>query len=362
MQRRRVRAAAHERDDGRGDPGGGGGAAATTVNVKRASLSRVMSAMLSAADTARSNLSSCQPSKCVRDRRAVGAGAARTRRPAADNGGELLSDPRCADPRRQTSQPQRLSAAQMWTRASRRRRRSSSSSSSSSSNSRADPPSSGRRGEGRRTTMMAAAGRVAAPVVCRGGGPYGAGGGGDFRGGGGRGMAGTAGGRGGGRQPPPNYVCFKCNKPGHFIQFCPATEEELRANVQRRAPVGIPRTQLVDAAGRPTPPRARRRRGSRCPTARSPRWSPTPTRSTRRATRRSRASASAPSRLRSPPSCAARCRARSATRCCRPAAALRSPTTRSPRSSRHRRRVGRPTRPPAPRVRCAARRASASTR
>ena len=36
--------------------------AATTVNVKRVPLSRVMSAMPSAADTARSNLSSCQPS------------------------------------------------------------------------------------------------------------------------------------------------------------------------------------------------------------------------------------------------------------------------------------------------------------
>ena len=43
-------------------------------------------------------------------------------------------------------------------------------------------------------------------------------------------------------------MCFKCNKPGHFIQFCPATEEELRANVQRRAPVGIPRTQLRTVA------------------------------------------------------------------------------------------------------------------
>ena len=38
--------------------------AATTVNVKRVPLSRVMSAMPSAADTARSNLSSCQPSNC----------------------------------------------------------------------------------------------------------------------------------------------------------------------------------------------------------------------------------------------------------------------------------------------------------
>ena len=40
--------------------------AATTVNVKRVPLSRVMSAMPSAADTARSNLSSCQPSNETR--------------------------------------------------------------------------------------------------------------------------------------------------------------------------------------------------------------------------------------------------------------------------------------------------------
>ena len=87
--------------------------AATTVNVKRVPLSRVMSAMPSAADTARSNLSSCQPSNAFAiaapSAPAPPAPAAPPPMPAAS----CSSDPRCADPRRQTSQPQRLSAVQM---------------------------------------------------------------------------------------------------------------------------------------------------------------------------------------------------------------------------------------------------------
>lgn len=45
------------------------------------------------------------------------------------------------------------------------------------------------------------------------------------------------------RTPPPGYICFRCNLPGHFIQHCEASADEL-ASAPRRAPTGIPPWQL----------------------------------------------------------------------------------------------------------------------
>ena len=35
------------------------------------------------------------------------------------------------------------------------------------------------------------------------------------------------------RAPPPNYVCFRCNTPGHYIQFCPTNGDPKFDQVQR---------------------------------------------------------------------------------------------------------------------------------
>merc|ERR1719162_201025 len=49
--------------------------------------------------------------------------------------------------------------------------------------------------------------------------------------------------------PPPNYVCFRCNTPGHYIQFCPTNgDPKFDQAAKRRAPVGIPRSQLKTVA------------------------------------------------------------------------------------------------------------------
>ena len=50
------------------------------------------------------------------------------------------------------------------------------------------------------------------------------------------------------RPPPPNYVCFRCNTPGHYIQFCPTNGDSKFDQVKRRTPVGIPRSQLKTVA------------------------------------------------------------------------------------------------------------------
>ncbi|KAL0243173.1 hypothetical protein GEMRC1_005734 [Eukaryota sp. GEM-RC1] len=49
--------------------------------------------------------------------------------------------------------------------------------------------------------------------------------------------------------PPPNYRCYKCNIPGHWIQFCPhdkSTDGEQKP--QYKAPIGIPRNFLKKAS------------------------------------------------------------------------------------------------------------------
>ena len=67
-----------------------------------------------------------------------------------------------------------------------------------------------------------------------------------------------AGGGGGGphgdpaanRTPPPGYVCRRCNQPGHFIQFCPTNDGNVReAPQRRRLPVGIPTAFLKSVGG-----------------------------------------------------------------------------------------------------------------
>ena len=56
------------------------------------------------------------------------------------------------------------------------------------------------------------------------------------------------------RAPPPNYVCFRCNTPGHYIQFCPTNGDPKFDQVQRpTGPVALlrPTRNLVAV---PPPP------------------------------------------------------------------------------------------------------------
>ncbi|KAL0482800.1 E3 ubiquitin-protein ligase [Acrasis kona] len=49
--------------------------------------------------------------------------------------------------------------------------------------------------------------------------------------------------------PPPNYLCHRCKKPGHFIQHCP-TNGDPRFNIKTvRKPTGIPRSFLRQVTG-----------------------------------------------------------------------------------------------------------------
>lgn len=46
------------------------------------------------------------------------------------------------------------------------------------------------------------------------------------------------------RPPPPNYVCFRCGQPGHWIQQCP-TNGDQRFDIKKlKRPTGIPKTFL----------------------------------------------------------------------------------------------------------------------
>ena len=42
------------------------------------------------------------------------------------------------------------------------------------------------------------------------------------------------------RAPPPNYVCFRCNTPGHYIQFCPTNGDPKFDQVKRPTGPGPP--------------------------------------------------------------------------------------------------------------------------
>ena len=88
----------------------------------------------------------------------------------------------------------------------------------------------------------------------KGGGRGGFGGGGyGGRGGGGFGGGGKGGGKGGAdgavgaplRAPPPGYICFRCNKPGHFIAACPTNgDPKFDKPAKQMRAVGIPRSML----------------------------------------------------------------------------------------------------------------------
>lgn len=53
-------------------------------------------------------------------------------------------------------------------------------------------------------------------------------------------------------KPNPGYICYRCNKPGHFIHDCPL-DQDGRAAKRHRNPTGIPRSFLVPIE-QPTPP------------------------------------------------------------------------------------------------------------
>eukprot|EP00011_Vannellida_sp_DIVA3-517-6-12_P007638 CAMPEP_0114628906 /NCGR_PEP_ID=MMETSP0168-20121206/13074_1 /TAXON_ID=95228 ORGANISM="Vannella sp., Strain DIVA3 517/6/12" /NCGR_SAMPLE_ID=MMETSP0168 /ASSEMBLY_ACC=CAM_ASM_000044 /LENGTH=412 /DNA_ID=CAMNT_0001840327 /DNA_START=118 /DNA_END=1352 /DNA_ORIENTATION=- len=46
------------------------------------------------------------------------------------------------------------------------------------------------------------------------------------------------------RAPPPNYVCHRCGKPGHFISNCPTNGDPAYDKQKARAPIGIPKAFL----------------------------------------------------------------------------------------------------------------------
>lgn len=50
-------------------------------------------------------------------------------------------------------------------------------------------------------------------------------------------------------RPSSNYVCHRCNKPGHWIDQCPTNGDPTYDKIKVRAPTGIPRSMLrqVDA-------------------------------------------------------------------------------------------------------------------
>jgi hypothetical protein len=46
------------------------------------------------------------------------------------------------------------------------------------------------------------------------------------------------------RPPPPNYICFRCRQPGHWINQCP-TNGDPAYDVQKvKKATGIPRSML----------------------------------------------------------------------------------------------------------------------
>lgn len=46
------------------------------------------------------------------------------------------------------------------------------------------------------------------------------------------------------RVPPPSYICHRCNKPGHYIQFCPTNDDPNIQVVKVRKATGIPKSFL----------------------------------------------------------------------------------------------------------------------
>ncbi|CAM9144975.1 unnamed protein product, partial [Sphacelaria rigidula] len=91
----------------------------------------------------------------------------------------------------------------------------------------------------------------------RGGGATGRGGG---RGGPqGRGFYGGGGmGPGGNGVPPPDYLCRRCFKPGHFIQECPTNDNPTYERSRVKRVVGIPTSmiQVTEGGGPPVPGRS----------------------------------------------------------------------------------------------------------
>lgn len=50
------------------------------------------------------------------------------------------------------------------------------------------------------------------------------------------------------QKPPADYVCHRCNIPGHFIQFCPTlSDPDFVPEYERRCPSGIPKKFLCEA-------------------------------------------------------------------------------------------------------------------
>jgi len=45
--------------------------------------------------------------------------------------------------------------------------------------------------------------------------------------------------------PPGNYICHRCGKPGHYIQFCPTNNDPNFNTPRVKKPTGIPRSFLV---------------------------------------------------------------------------------------------------------------------
>jgi E3 ubiquitin-protein ligase RBBP6 len=51
------------------------------------------------------------------------------------------------------------------------------------------------------------------------------------------------------KTPPPNYICHRCNQPGHFINQCPTNGDPSFDIPKVKKPTGIPRMYLKPVAG-----------------------------------------------------------------------------------------------------------------
>lgn len=51
------------------------------------------------------------------------------------------------------------------------------------------------------------------------------------------------------KAPPPNYICHRCNQPGHFINQCPTNGDPTYDIPKVKKPTGIPRMYLKPVAG-----------------------------------------------------------------------------------------------------------------